>query len=229
MYTWNFGFIAFVILPYVSLTMLVLGSLYRYFTNRFSWDSRSSEILRKDYSLMIGSNFFHYGILIALAGHVFGMLVPQWFYTRIGFREDWHMALSLYAGMASGMAAVIGLLLLAGRRLLRRRVRLTSQWNDIIVLLLLLAVAGLGTYNITVVRYENVLYDIAPWLRSIFLFAPAYQFLDPVPWTYKIHFIAVFFLFAFYPFSRLVHITSAPVWYLYRIWIVFRQRCAGAR
>lgn len=221
---WNLDLIAFGVYPYISLSVLILGCLYRYRRNPYSWNSRSSELLDKG-SLKYASFFFHYGIIFALIGHVGGLLVPQTLYNAVGFREEYHLILARYSGMAFGWAAFVGLLLLAWRRLGRERVLSNSSLSDLLTLLILLIVVGLGTYNVTFVPYDNVLHDIAPWLRSIFVFAPAPDLLATVPLTYKAHFLAVWTLFAFYPFSRLVHITSAPVTYIYRAWILFRKRC----
>ncbi len=226
-YHWDLDFIAFAIYPYISLSILIFGSIYRYVKNPYSWDSKSSEILDKNSSLMFGSNLFHYGIILALLGHVAGMSLPQWLLDCIGITEKVHLAVAIGVGMVVGWAAVAGLFILTGRRLLKRRVLTTSDATDIITLLLLLIIVGLGTYNVTFHHWKNVLYDIAPWLRSIFFFAPAYELLGKVPLTYKLHFIAAWTFFAFYPFSRLVHITSAPVTYLFRTWILFRRRCEG--
>jgi len=224
---WNPGFIAFAIYPYIALSVLILGCIYRYIKDPYHWNSKSSEILEKG-SLKYASVPFHYGIILALIGHVGGLLVPQQIYDAIGFKENYHLALAAYSGMVFGAAALIGLLLLTWRRLVKPRLLLSSSINDFITLALLLIVIGLGTYNVTFAPYENVLHDIAPWLRSIFLFAPAPELLDQVPLTYKAHFVAVWTLFAFYPFSRLVHITSAPVTYIYRAYILFRRRCDAA-
>lgn len=221
---WNLGFIAFAIYPYISLSILIYGCIYRYVKNPYSWNSRSSEILEKE-SLKYVSVLFHYGIILALIGHVGGLLVPQQIYNAIGFKEEYHLDLAIYSGIVFGVSAVAGLLLLTWRRLRKPRVLTNSNLSDLITLALLLAVVGLGTYNVTFVRYPNVLHDIAPWLRSIFILAPAPELLDRVPLTYKAHFVAVWTLFAFYPFSRLVHITSAPVTYIYRVYILFRRRC----
>jgi nitrate reductase gamma subunit len=221
---WHFDVIAFVIYPYICLSILILGCTYRYLKNPYSWNSRSSEILEKG-SLKYSSAIFHSGIILALVGHVGGLLVPQPFYNAVGFKEEYHLFVATYTGILFGWAAFLGLLLLTWRRLSRPRVLLSSNLADIITLFLLLVVVGLGTYNVTFAPHPNVLRDIAPWLRGVFVFAPAPELLAPVPLTYKAHFLAVWTLFAFYPFSRLVHITSAPVTYVYRTWIIFRRRC----
>lgn len=223
---WDLDFIVFAIFPYISLSILIFGSIYRYLKSPGGWNSRSSEILEKT-SLKYASVIFHYGIILSLIGHIGGLLVPQPLYNAIGFTEPRHMFVARYTGILFGSAAFLGLLLLTWRRLTQPRIFSTSSLSDLITLGLLLIVVGLGTYNVTFAPYENVLHDIAPWLQSIFIFAPAPELLAPVPLTYKAHFIAVFTLFAFYPFSRLVHITSAPVTYIYRVYILFGRRCQG--
>jgi|WetSurMetagenome_2_1015567.scaffolds.fasta_scaffold42421_2 nitrate reductase gamma subunit len=221
---WNLDLIAFGIYPYISLSVLILGCVYRYRKNPYSWNSRSSEILDKQ-SMRYAAVIFHYGIILALIGHVGGLFVPQPFYNRIGFKEPYHLALATYTGIPFGWAAFIGLLGLTWRRLGRKRVLSSSSLTDLLTLLLLLIVVGLGTYNVTFAYYGNVLHDVAPWLRSVLVLAPDPGLLAPVPLTYKAHFLAVWTLFAFYPFSRLVHITSAPLTYVYRVWILFRKHC----
>ena len=66
---------------------------------------------------------------------------------------------------------------------------------------------------------------MAAWARSIFLFQPeAAALLDSVPWIYKVHLIAGMTLFLITPFTRLVHIFSAPVWFLGRPgWQIVRR------
>lgn len=223
---WHTDYIAFAIYPYISLSILILGCLYRYRNDPHGWNARSSELLDKE-SLKYASIYFHYGIIFALIGHVGGLLVPQAIYNAVGFKEEYHLILARYSGMAFGWAAFIGLLLLTRRRSGRKRIRANSSLGDLLTLFILLIVVGFGTYNVTFVPHQNVLHDVAPWLRSIFVLAPAPELLASVPVTYKIHFVAVWTLFAFYPFSRLVHITSAPVTYLCRTWILLRKRCKG--
>ena len=65
---------------------------------------------------------------------------------------------------------------------------------------------------------------IAPWIRGIVTFTPDPALMQDVPLSYKIHIISALALLAFSPFSRLVHIWSAPVRYFSRGWIVFRRK-----
>jgi nitrate reductase gamma subunit len=71
---------------------------------------------------------------------------------------------------------------------------------------------------------------MAEWSRSILMFqAGAAHLLDDVPWIYKIHIVFGMTLFLLTPFTRLVHIFSAPIWYLGRpgYQIVRRNRNLG--
>jgi nitrate reductase gamma subunit len=47
-----------------------------------------------------------------------------------------------------------------------------------------------------------------------------------VPISYKIHVLAALALLGFSPFSRLIHIWSAPLFYVLRRPILFRRRVA---
>jgi nitrate reductase gamma subunit len=44
------------------------------------------------------------------------------------------------------------------------------------------------------------------------------------PIGFRLHVLAAWALFAFWPFSRLVHVFSAPLGYLTRPYIVYRSR-----
>ena len=71
---------------------------------------------------------------------------------------------------------------------------------------------------------------MAEWARSILTFqAGAAHLLDKVPWIYKVHIVFGMTLFLVTPFTRLVHIFSAPIWYLARpgYQIVRRNRNLG--
>jgi len=219
---WSFNMIAFVVYPYLALTIFVVGHSYRYLADPFRWNSKSSELLDKG-SLRIGILIFHWGIIITFFGHLTGLLTPQWFLDRFGITAQIHEAAALSVGMVIGTMAFVGLILLLGRRFIRPRILATSSLNDIVVLALLLFVVGWGTFNAFFMRY-NVLYTIAPWIRGIVTFSPDPELMRPVPWTYKVHILSALTLLGFSPFTRLVHIWSVPITYLVRRFILFRRR-----
>ncbi len=222
---WSLNTIAFLVYPYLALTIFVFGHTYRYLSDPFHWNSKSSELLDKG-SLRAGILIFHWGIIITFFGHLTGLLIPQWFLDRFGITAQIHEAAALSVGMIVGTMAFVGLIILLGRRLIKPRILAGSSINDVALLALLLFVVGWGTFNAFFIR-GNVLDTIAPWIRSIVTFSPDPELIRPVHWTYKVHILAALTLIGFSPFSRLIHIWSVPITYLSRRFIVFRRRAAG--
>jgi len=214
---------AFVIFPYLSITTCVLGSIYRYAVDPYRWNARSSEIFEQG-SLRIASNLFHYGILLALMGHVMGLLIPQTVYDFFWISGELHTKIAIILGAAFGLPAFIGNAMLLWRRVTDGRVKAVTTGRELAASVLLLIVIGVGTCNVFFGHYY-VLDTIAPWLRGILTFRPDPGLLGNTPFLYKLHILAAFALFGFAPFSRLVHIWSAPVTYIRRSYILFRKRC----
>jgi nitrate reductase gamma subunit len=212
----------FTVFPYVCLTTFVVGHAYRYVTDRFGWNARSSEFLEKK-RLFAGSLLFHGGILLTVFGHAGGLLIPQRLFDRFGIDAQGHMALAYWSGLAVGIAAFAGVLLLAWRRLSVARLKAVTTPNDLVTLAGLVAVIGVGLYNV-VFGHFNVLYSVAPWIRGIVTFTPDAGLMREVPLSYQIHVVAAWALLGFSPFSRLVHIWSAPLFYFFRPPIVLRRR-----
>jgi nitrate reductase gamma subunit len=65
-----------VIIPYVAVTVFVIGHVLRYRYDKFSWTTRSSQLYEQRL-LRWGSPLFHFGVLVALLGHAIGILVPE--------------------------------------------------------------------------------------------------------------------------------------------------------
>jgi nitrate reductase gamma subunit len=219
---WSFNTLAFLVFPYVVLTIFVLGHAYRYRTDMYHWNSKSSEILDKA-RLKVPILIFHYGIIITFLGHFTGLLTPQWFLDRVGISAEMHVFAALSVGIVVGTMALIGLILLLARRLTVPRILVTSSVNDFAVLVLLIVAVGLGTFNAFFSRYD-VLHSIAPWIQGIVTLRPDPELMRPVPWSYKIHILAAFTVLGFSPFTRLVHIWSVPLQYVLRRYIMFRRR-----
>jgi nitrate reductase gamma subunit len=217
--------LAFVGFPYLALTTFVVGHTYRYVTDAFGWNARSSEILDKG-SLRLGVTIFHWGILLTLLGHAGGLLIPQTLYGAVGITGQIHTRIAYYSGCVVGAAALVGSVLLLWRRLTRTRIRITTSLNDWITLLLLIWVIAIGLYNAAFGHYY-VLDTVAPWIRGIVTFRPDPTLMREVPLSYKIHILSALALLAFSPFSRLVHIWSVPITYSLRRYVLFRRREEG--
>ena len=214
--------LAYVIYPYLALTTFVVGHTCRFATDAFGWNARSSELLEKE-SLKLGITVFHWGILLTLVGHTGGLLIPQSLYDAVGIDGQTHTRVAYYSGGVVGVAAFVGILFLIWRRVSRQRVRSTTSVNDWVTLLLLVWVIGAGLYNVAFEHFY-VLDTIAPWIRGIVILRPDPTLMREVPLSYKVHILSALALLGFSPFSRLVHIWSVPLTYLFRRYIVFRRR-----
>jgi nitrate reductase gamma subunit len=216
--------LAFLVFPYLALTMFVVGHAYRYVTDPFLWNARSSEFLDKKH-LYPGITIFHWGILLTLLGHAGGLLIPQRLFDMAGINGHTHTQIAYWTGLVAGSAAFVGSIWLLWRRISLKRIQATTTLNDYVTLAGLVFVTGLGLYNVVFGHYY-VLDTVAPWIRSIVFFQPNPELMSAVPLSYKIHILSAFALLGFSPFSRLVHIWSAPFTYPLRRYIVFRRRVA---
>jgi nitrate reductase gamma subunit len=221
-----------VVLPYTALTLFVAGHVWRYRTGQFTWTSRSTQMLESRW-LAWGSNLFHYGALAAIAGHVLGMLVPDWLTAAVGISEEAYHVLSAVAGSAAGLVCVSGFVILAVRRAYFPRVRRTTSPTDVAVYVLLAVVIGLGIGETLVYSAFGPGYDyrstVAIWFRGLFVLDPRPAVMASAPLVYQVHAVSAWLLYALWPFSRLVHAWSLPIQYLGRPYILYRSRYAATR
>ena len=221
--------ILFGIYPYIALSVFLIGSLIRFDREQYSWRSGSSQLLRAR-QLRWGSNLFHVGVLFILAGHVVGLLTPHQLYTLVITVEAKQM-LAIVSGGTAGVFCFIGLTMLIHRRLFDPRIRKTSSFMDIVILLMIWAqlVLGLITLPFSLQHADgSVMLRLSEWAQRIVTFrgGAADQILG-LAWPYQLHLVMGMTLFLLFPFSRLVHIWSAPVGYLFRNYQVVRRRDAG--
>ncbi len=205
--------------PYLCLTVFLLGSLLRFDAAQYTWRTGSSQLLRKR-QLMWGSNLFHIGILVIFGGHVVGLLTPVVVFDALGISHHFKQLLAMSVGGVAGIACFIGITLLAHRRLFDRRVRKTSSVGDIVILLMLYAQLTLGLLTITVSAQHldgSEMVKFMGWAQGILTLHPgaAALILDVNP-IFKLHLFLGMTIFLVFPFTRLVHVWSAPVWYLGR-------------
>ena len=217
--------LAFVVFPYLAFTTCVVGHLYRYVTDPYGWNAKSSELLEKR-GLKFGITIFHWGIVLALMGHGAGLLIPQRYWDAVGIDSQTHTLFATYSGVLVGAAALLGLTLLVHRRITQDRILATTSLNDFVTLGLLFLVVATGFANVIGGLYEHfdILTTIAPWLRGIVTLTPDPRLMLQVPLRFKIHILLVLALIGFSPFSRLVHIWSVPLTYVIRRHILYRRR-----
>ena len=109
----------FGVLPYVALTVLVIGSIVRYERDPFTWKSGSSQLLRRK-QLVWGSILFHVGILIVFFGHLVGMLTPVELFHALHISYGFKQILAIVVGGIAGAMAIVGGAMLLHRAAVRR-------------------------------------------------------------------------------------------------------------
>ncbi|MBY7142036.1 respiratory nitrate reductase subunit gamma [Virgibacillus sp. NKC19-3] len=221
-----------VIFPYLTGIIMIVGLLYRYAFRQLSWAAPSTEFFEKKW-LRIGSPLFHWGIVFAFVGHVMGMVIPKGFYDFLGVSDHLYHVGAIVGGGIAGLMVVVGLVILLIRKMVFDPVRVHATFADFFSIVALLIVAGSGTfmsiiYNTTVTAYEYR-ETIGPWFRSLFILQPQYQLMASVPLIFKLHVISAFGLIASIPFTRLVHFYSLPVTYPTRAPQQYRSRSGYRR
>ncbi|WP_240796602.1 respiratory nitrate reductase subunit gamma [Streptomyces sp. RFCAC02] len=221
-------------LPYLAVGLLITGTVWRFRYDRFGWTTRSSE-LYESRLLRVGSPLFHCGLLLVVAGHVIGLLIPESWTDAAGLGEDGYHIMALTLGIAAGVMTLGGIALLIWRRRTRGPVFLATTRNDKLMYVVLVAalVTGLlttflnasGTGAAGDYDYRG---SVSPWVRSLFLLAPEADLMADAPLAYRAHALVAFALIAVFPYTRLVHAFSAPVGYLFRPYMVYRSRAATA-
>ena len=210
--------ILFVWYPYVCLSAFIFGSILRFDREQYTWKAGSSQLLRKR-QLAWGSNLFHFGILFLLVGHTVGLLTPKAIYTLFVTPAQKQL-LAVVAGGIAGSICFIGLSMLLHRRLFDSRVRQTSTYMDLAVLIVLWVQLALGliTLPYSIGHADGAaMIQLSNWAQGILTVQPVdARTLQGLDWPYLVHLVLGMTIFLLFPFSRLVHIWSAPVWYLGR-------------
>ncbi len=205
--------------PYIALAVLIVGSIIRYDREPYSWRSGSSQLLRRK-QLMWGSVLFHLGVLFIFAGHFVGLLTPIWLWDALGVTHQAKQTLAVVAGGIAGIMGIVGATLLVHRRLFDQRVRTQSSNSDtlIIILLWVQLFLGLSTIPASVAHIDgHEMVKFMSWAQGIFTFdMSASSYVADAPFVFKLHlFLGLTILFLF-PFTRLVHMLSVPIRYVWR-------------
>lgn len=213
-----FNQLMFGVFPYIALSVFVVGSIVRFDREQYSWRTGSSQLLRRK-QLMWGSNLFHLGVLFLFMGHLVGLLTPHAIYSHVISAETKQMV-AIVAGSTAGLVCFVGLLILMHRRFLDPRVRRTSTFSDnaILVILFVQLSVGLVTVPFSLEHSDaSIMLRLSAWAQGILTFRPGVaQNVAGLAWPYQVHLLLGMTIFLLFPFTRLVHMLSAPIWYLNR-------------
>jgi nitrate reductase gamma subunit len=216
-----------VVLPYVSLAIFVVGHYWRYRYDKFGWTTRSTQLYERNL-LRWGSPLFHFGILFALGGHVIGLGIPKSWTEAVGLSEAAYHAIAIGTGVIAGFCTLVGLAILIYRRRTVGPVFSATTKNDKFMYVVLTATILFGLSNTVLgaIGQEGADYrdTVSPWFRSIFSFQPEPELMSEAGLGFQLHALSALALFAIWPFTRLVHVFSAPIGYLTRPYIVYRSR-----
>ena len=217
----------FGVYPYIALTIAIIGTWVRFDLSQYSWKAGSTQMLRSK-NMRLASNLFHVGIIVVLLGHLFGMLTPHFLYDR--FISAGHkQILAVVVGGIAGVFCWFGLVMLMWRRFTDDRISHTSTFSDKLVLVLLFIQLNLGLISIfTSVKHLDgyTMMNLAGWAQDITVLRPwqAAARIEQTDLIYQLHMALGITLIAIFPFTRLIHIISAPIWYFGRRYQIVREK-----
>lgn len=219
----------FGIYPYIALTVFVIGTWARFDLSQYTWRAGSSQMLN-DKGMRVASNLFHIGIIVVLLGHFFGLLTPHFVYERI-ITAPQKQLLAVIVGGIAGVMCLVGLLMLIWRRFTDPRVSHTSTFSDkmLLVIILVQLLMGLATIWYYPEHKDGALMlSLAGWAQNLAILRPVYaaSLVEDAGLIYKLHMFLGTTLILLVPFTRLIHIISAPIWYLGRNYQIVRQKKA---
>ena len=225
----NLQKLIFAVYPYIALTVFVIGSWIRYDSEQYTWKTDSSQLLSNK-GMLLASNFFHIGILSIFGGHFAGLVLPHGLWLALGVTDMQHQWLAIMAGSVFGVMCLIGGGILWLRRMFNTRVRASSRASDIFILswLMVTLVLGLSTLPFSVGHANHgdatVMLALSAWVQSILTLNPQPELLDGVDPIFKLHMFFGLTVFLVFPFTRLVHVLTAPLNYVARSYQIVRAK-----
>lgn len=202
----------FSVFPYLAVALAAGGIVYRLVRLRDTVTARSSQLLESRLQ-RFGAVPWHTAILLILLAHILAAFFPQAFAHLLGAPVRLY-ALELF-GLALGMLALAGIVTLVVRRFSLRQATSAMDW---LVLASLTVQAASGVYIALGLRWGSgwFLYTGAPWLSSLARLSPHIDEIAMLPFMVKLHFLNAFVLIALLPLSRLIHVITVPISYLWR-------------
>jgi nitrate reductase gamma subunit len=230
----NLTNLIFGIYPYIALTTFLVGSVIRFDREQYTWKADSSQLFEKE-QLQKGSILFHIGVLALFMGHFAGLVTPHSWFLGLGVSDMMHQVVAISAGAGFGSLCMMGGVILWKRRMYNSRVRANSRFMDIFILNWILVTLGIGLLTIPVSIYHafggdaSVMIALADWIQGMLLLNANPEVLDGVDFIYKLHLFLGMTVFLLFPFTRLVHVWSAPFSYVWRPYQLVRTKFVKRR
>lgn len=221
------GILLWIVFPYIAAASFIIGHILRYRYDQYGWTSRSSQTYESKL-LRWGSPLFHYGMLAVIAGHVVGLLIPAGWLEFFGITEPIYHLGATWLGTVAATVTAVGLVILLARRGAVRRVLRVTSVMDVVMYVLLTGTIVFGMIAVIQFQVLGAGYDyrnsVSPWIRSLIIFQPNIALMTAVPLVFQLHVICATALFLIWPYTRLVHVLSVPIGYLFRPYVVYRSR-----
>ena len=223
----NFLFIG---LPYVTAALFFGVIIYRGFSGMMSghrgkwdwtvrgdylWTTRSTGFFGRA-SIGPASLCLHWGILTLFIAHLVGFIGGA--YNLASWIEFFR-----WVGLGGGILFLYGAGWAFIRRVIVPQIRAMSTPDDYIVLLFLIVIDGLGLYQAALKLVFGISYSVGPWLASIIKLQPEVTMIAGAPIINKLHIVVALLIFAYFPFTKLVHVFSYPFRYSTRSFISMRR------
>ena len=226
----NFFFIG---LPYITIVLFFGGIVFRCFSGIVSghrgkwdwtargdylWTTRSTGFFGRA-SIGPASLCMHWGLIVLFFAHLAGFIGGAY---NLASWVDFFR----WAGLGAGILFFYGIIFALVRRLVILQVKAMSTLDDFLVLLFLIVIGGLGLYQSAVELVFGISYSAGPWIAGIFRLQPDASAMAGAPLVNKLHIIFALLFFAYFPFTKLVHVFSYPFGYFNRPYVSMRRYVA---
>ena len=215
----------FLIFPYLCLAVFVVGHYWRYKYDKFGWTTRSSQLYENRLLRWAAPSSTSDCSVSSRATSSASSCRSHGPRPSESVRTPTTSSRS--RAVSSRARPLLGLVILVYRRRTVGPVFSATTRMDKLMYVFLAAVIVLGIWNTLAAStfgHYDYREDVSPWFRSIFLLQPKPELMADAALGFQVHALIAFGLFALWPFTRLVHVFSAPLGYVTRPYIVYRSR-----
>ncbi len=111
---------------------------------------------------------------------------------------------------------LVGSVLALARRILVPEVRAMSQSDDYLAHVFLIPIVSLALYQVVAHRIFGIAYAASSWVASLWTFSPQPELMASASIITQLHVFLALTFFAYFPFTKLVHVWTYPINYFVR-------------